>query len=94
MAAVLADAVNCYVRYAAAQRPSQRTLHRQAAVWLWSGDTEWPYSFENVCAALGLSMAALRQRVAQLGGASARGEAPLGTRRDGGVARRVIRNAA
>ena len=42
----------------------RRLLPQQvAALWFVSPDTSWPFSFENICAALELDAGALRQRL-------------------------------
>jgi hypothetical protein len=63
MAAVLLNAINYYVRYAHAPNPSQRWLHDDAARWIGKRDTAWPYSFENICSALGLDAATFRRQL-------------------------------
>jgi len=63
MAAVLWDAINCYVSHAQTRDASQRRLHHAAARWIGNGDIEWPYSFENICTALGLDAATIRRQL-------------------------------
>jgi hypothetical protein len=72
MAAVLEDAFRCLHGKALIDggaetgevRRRRRVLPQQAAaLWFASPDTVWPYSFENICAALGLDAGALRQRL-------------------------------
>ena len=63
MAAVLCDAINCYVRYGHTPDTSQRRLHNAAARWISNGDIEWPYSFENICTALDLDAATIRREL-------------------------------
>jgi hypothetical protein len=63
MAAVLVNAINYYVRYAQASDPTQRWLHHDAARWIGNRDTAWPYSFENICSALGLDAATFRRQL-------------------------------
>jgi hypothetical protein len=52
MVAVLQDAVDC-IRKRSAADPTGRTA-RDAAAWMSSRDTDWPFSFERICEALGL----------------------------------------
>ncbi len=61
MHAVLEDAVNC-VRYGlrATDRRKQR-LAREAEEWLLSDDSEWPFSFVNICTVLGLEPQYIRR---------------------------------
>ncbi|MGE0827284.1 MAG: hypothetical protein AB7P18_34825 [Candidatus Binatia bacterium] len=52
MRAVLEDAVHCFqkIQGARTDRPA-----RDAEKWIFSEDTQWPFSFVNICTALGLS---------------------------------------
>lgn len=54
MWAVLADAVFCVQTYRDAPRRSKRRLAQEAEEWFWAEDHRWPFSFCNICAALGL----------------------------------------
>lgn len=61
MLAVIEDAVASYQRYA--DQPGRRNerLFEEAASWIRSTDTSWPYSFENICAALAFEPQRLRE---------------------------------
>jgi len=61
MLAVLQDALCSLFRGAHDVR--QRQLCNKAACWIDDGNTEWPYSFENICVALGLDAATVRRRL-------------------------------
>jgi hypothetical protein len=72
MAAVLEEALRClqgkaYVPgrpLAATDRQRRRLPVQQAATrWFASQETAWPFSFENICAALGLDADTLRRRL-------------------------------
>jgi hypothetical protein len=70
MAAVLEDAFRCLHRKAVidsgveTEKVRRRLVPQNAAAcWFASHDTTWPFSFENICAALGLDAGALRQRL-------------------------------
>lgn len=54
MLAVLEDAVSSSLRY-----PANRE-GRESLEWMASDDTSWPYSFANLCEALGLDCDAVR----------------------------------
>ncbi len=54
MRAVLEDGVMCYLGRARRRRIDRRILQREAAHWLQIHDWESPFSFNNVCEALGL----------------------------------------
>lgn len=69
MAAILQDAVLVYRRERIVTRGNQTSQHyrarhvREAREWLRSEETEWPYSFLNICAALGLDAGRVRDQV-------------------------------
>jgi hypothetical protein len=63
MAAVLQDAISCYIRHVGPSDRSHRRLHDDAARWIGNRDTEWPYSFENICSVLGLDAATIRREL-------------------------------
>lgn len=58
--AVLEDAIACYQKHLLYPRAKGRTLFREAEEWITSLDEDWIFSFENVCALLGLDSAYLR----------------------------------
>jgi hypothetical protein len=58
MLAVLQEAVTSYL--AAGQRGLRENL-REVEAWVASDDTSWPYSFGNLCDALGLDRSAVRR---------------------------------
>ena len=59
MLAVLEDAVIASLRL-----PSQRE-GRESIAWMASDDTSWPYSFANLCEALGFDRGAVRAALAR-----------------------------
>jgi hypothetical protein len=60
MIAVLRDAVDCVETHRrASDRQSQRQF-REETKWFLSEDTDWPFSFECICDALGLDSSAVR----------------------------------
>lgn len=61
MLAVMEDAVATYQRYASEQGRRNRRLFEEAESWINSTDTSWPYSFENICGALGFEPETLRK---------------------------------
>ena len=63
MSAVLGDGVHCYLKYARAHDGDLRQLHDEAVQWIESTDTSWPYSFENLCSALGIAAPVLRSEL-------------------------------
>lgn len=61
MLAVMEDAVATYQRYATDPGRRNRRLFEEAESWIHSTDTSWPYSFENICAALRFEPETLRR---------------------------------
>lgn len=57
MLAVLQDALDCI------QKHRDRRLFDEARHWFLADETDWPYSFERICAALDLDANAVRQRL-------------------------------
>ena len=66
MHAILEDAVTSCRLYFGAKTKHHRKLFRDARQWIWSRDDKWLFSFENVCAALGLDAQCLRTGLARL----------------------------
>ena len=60
MRAVLVDAIRCLVGEVSPVTERLR-LCTQARAWVSSHDEQWPFSFENVCAALDLQTARFRK---------------------------------
>lgn len=60
MLAVMEDAIATFQKsvYGATRR--QRRLLRETEEWVGSADTSWPFSFENICAALDIEADYLR----------------------------------
>jgi hypothetical protein len=52
--AILEDAVRCFQHRSVVDSQHIQRLAREAEEWLFSDDASWPFSFVNVCAALGL----------------------------------------
>jgi len=60
MFAVLADAIECFQKYLGVNGCRRRKLFLQAEAWIYSGDSSWPYSFENICEVLNINPKYLR----------------------------------
>jgi hypothetical protein len=60
MLAVMEDAVATYQRYATDPSRRSQRLFEEAQTWIQSTDTNWPYSFENICTALRFEPSSLR----------------------------------
>jgi hypothetical protein len=63
MRAVLEDAILCYLGRGRRRRIDPRILAREAEFWIIRDDWESPFSFNNVCAALGLSVSSSRRAI-------------------------------
>jgi hypothetical protein len=61
MIAVLEQATAEFQKYSAAHNSKGRKLFADAEGWFLDGDTHWTFSFENICAVLGLDPQYLRQ---------------------------------
>ena len=74
MRAVLEDAILCYLGRGRRRRMDPRILAREAEFWIRRDDWESPFSFNNVCGALGLSPCSARVEILgwKTGDASAR----------------------
>jgi hypothetical protein len=60
MLAVLEEAVRTFQGCASARSRRGQRLFAEAEVWFASEDTDWPFSYVNICDALGLEVSALR----------------------------------
>jgi hypothetical protein len=60
---VLTQAKQDLRRFRGAQDPVGREMYRDAFSWVESDDSEWPYSFLNVCEALSLRPDVLREKL-------------------------------
>ncbi|HXQ24442.1 MAG TPA: hypothetical protein VN812_22355 [Candidatus Acidoferrales bacterium] len=61
MLAVLEEAVLTFCKHLGDTRVRSRRLVREVEQWMDSRHTNWPFSFENICATLSLDPGALRQ---------------------------------
>jgi hypothetical protein len=61
MIAVLEDAIEAYLANAGATRGIRRTHFEEASRWFQAEDTEWPFSFVNICEACGLEPGVIRR---------------------------------
>ena len=55
MFAVLKDAICCFQKYGSARDKMRTRLYLEARKWLMQEDSDWPFSFANICEAIGLS---------------------------------------
>ncbi len=75
MLAILRDAVECHQRYARSRDYRTREIFQEADEWIFSRERDWPFSFENICDALGVDPEYVRSGVS--GGRSLQAEARL-----------------
>ena len=60
MLAVMEDAIATFQKSVPGANRRQRRLLRETEEWIQSGDISWPFSFENICAALSIESDYLR----------------------------------
>jgi hypothetical protein len=65
MLAILQDAVDCYQRHALARNPRHRAEFEEAKNWISSSDSDWVFSFENICNVLGIDPDYVRSGLAR-----------------------------
>jgi hypothetical protein len=61
MLALLQDAVECFQEYALAEYVWEKKLFQEAEDWILEKNTDWPFSFENICETLQLNPDYIRQ---------------------------------
>ena len=61
MAAILADALDCYQKYMFTANVRRRHLFRDAERWILSED-QWVFSFRNICETLRIDVDAVREQ--------------------------------
>jgi hypothetical protein len=61
MIAVLQNAIDCVAKHRRAKDYRGRRLFDETTQWFLAEDTDWPYSFEGICAVLDLDANAVRQ---------------------------------
>jgi len=61
MLAVLEEAVAAYQKLSCATTPLARREFLEAQSWIESDETRWPFSFRNICEALGLDGDSVRE---------------------------------
>ena len=66
MLAVLEDAIRCFQEYFRTTRARPRMLSRQAERWIRTRDWNWPFSFNNVCEALGIDPDCMRDALLRM----------------------------
>jgi hypothetical protein len=65
MLAVLDDAIACFQKYAFPRDRKGKVLFQEAEKWVQATNSDWPFSFGNVCEILGFAPDYLRQGLGQ-----------------------------
>ena len=60
MLAILEDAINCYLKYAAAKEKKAGQQFKEAEAWIFERHSDWLFSCENICEILGIDPEYLR----------------------------------
>ena len=63
--AVLQLAVVDFCKFSRSVRETEQRVYRKAKTWMMSSDRDWPYSFANICEAIGVSPENLRNALMQ-----------------------------
>lgn len=63
MLAVLEDAIACFQKYVSARDGKGKTMFREAEEWILERDSDWVFSFDNVCEILGMDPHYVRQGI-------------------------------
>jgi hypothetical protein len=61
MLAVLENAIEYFQKYVVGQREREKRLFKEAEEWILEKDSDWFFSFENICETLGLYPDYIRQ---------------------------------
>lgn len=65
MLAVLEDAIACFQKYVFARDRKGKVLFQEAEYWVQDTNSDWPFSFANVCETLEFAPDYLRQGLGQ-----------------------------
>jgi hypothetical protein len=65
MLAVLDNAIACFQKYAFTRDRKGKVLFQEAEYWVQDTNSDWPFSFANVCETLGFATDYLRQGLGQ-----------------------------
>jgi hypothetical protein len=73
IAAVLEDAIDCYLKYCSAKTRRGKRIFTEAAQWIFNQDEDWLFGFHNICEMLKLEPGYIRRVLGQ----NAQGRLPL-----------------
>jgi hypothetical protein len=65
IAAMLQDAIDCYLKYSSARTRRGKRIYSEAAQWIFSQDDDWLFSFDNICEMLKLDPDYIRRVLTQ-----------------------------
>lgn len=65
MLAVLEDAIGCFQKYATAGSPKMKQMFEEAEEWILERDSDWLFSFDQVCSTFGWNPDYIRQGLIQ-----------------------------
>jgi hypothetical protein len=65
IAAVLEDAVDCYLKYCSARTRRGKRIFTEAAQWIFDRDEDWLFGFDNICEMLKLDPDYIRRVLRQ-----------------------------
>ena len=65
IAAVLEDAIDCYLKYCSAKSRRGKRIFAEAAQWILDRDDDWLFGFDNICEMLKLDPNYIRRVVKQ-----------------------------
>ena len=65
IAAMLEDAIDCYLKYCSAKSRRGKRIFAEAAQWIFDRDEDWLFGFENICEMLKLDPDYIRRVVKQ-----------------------------
>jgi hypothetical protein len=74
LAAVLEDAINCYMKYLFSDNRKGRRKFRDAEAWLFNDDGDWLFSLESVCGVLSIDHAYIRRGLSRYREKSSQGK--------------------
>ncbi|MGZ9272636.1 MAG: hypothetical protein ACXW6T_26230 [Candidatus Binatia bacterium] len=63
MIAVLSDAIECFWKYPKSRAASAIRLYQDAKTWLFAGNENQPFSFQNICETLRLDPSYIRRGI-------------------------------
>ena len=65
MLAVLEDAIWCFQKYICARDSKRSGLSRDAEAWIFEENSDWLFSFDNICEVFGLNPQYVREGLAR-----------------------------